>query len=165
MKSINYPHIVAHSEAIDNMSDAQVESLVEQFSREQPAVVAYLLGIYGDEFAEEDREWLFILGLKIWHIINQEYTKLPEINEIQIDSADEANDEMLNYLAEESDEGFAHFAEILLNEHPQRDLIEFALLSTVDEDIEEETDLEEDMRGLMFIALKTIIDVFDKNLA
>jgi hypothetical protein len=164
MKTINYNQINTLSDTIDNMSDQQFESVVERFSREQPAMVAYLLGIYGDDFLEEDREWLFILGLKIWYIVGQEYPKMPEINEVQIDSADEANDEMLNYLAEESDEGFAHFAEVLLNEHPQKDLIEFALLSTVDDEMEEETDSEEDTRGLMFIALKTLIDVLDKNL-
>jgi hypothetical protein len=139
--------------------------LIEQFSREQPALVAYLLGIYGDDFSEEDREWLFILGLKIWYIVCQTYPKLPEITDVQIEVADEANDEMLNYLVDESEEGFVNFAESLLNEHPQKDLIEFALLSTVDEDMEEETDSEETARGLMFVALKTMIDVLDKNLA
>ena len=75
---------------------------------------------------------------------------------------------MLNYLADESEEGLENFAEVLLQDYTQNELMEFVIVAiSEDEEEDEEDDIEmdDDTRGIFFIALKTLIDCFDKTIA
>ncbi|NJO01521.1 MAG: hypothetical protein HC880_07385 [Bacteroidia bacterium] len=86
---------------------------------------------------------------------------LPAIEESLIDEVDMDNDDMLQYLAQESDEGFGDFIENLLETYPQGDLLQFALVAVMeDEEEEDRVFVREGNKGIMFIALKTIIDCF-----
>jgi hypothetical protein len=165
MKFIEHSIIEQASIELNNFEDSEIEGLVDRFSHEQPYILAYLMAAFDEEIDEDERELLFFLGVKLWWAIIKIETKLPMIAEQAIDEADMDNESMLEYLSQESEEGFEDFAETLLTDYPQRDLLEFALSAVMedeDEDDEDEFYLSDDAKGIIFIVLKTVIDAFQK---
>jgi hypothetical protein len=175
MKKISFDTIAAASERVNLLGDDDhiIETFVSQFTTAQPAIVDYLLHTYSDELSEAHSEYLFFLGCKIWEAIRTTYTDVPEITGEQIDAAEEENEQMLNYLADESDEGLENFAEILLQDYSQNELMEFIIFAVSEDDEDEELEeqdeeplaLDDDTRGIFFITLKTVVDCFDKAIA
>lgn len=170
MQKITLDQVMDVSEIINNFSDAEAERLVNTFTEEQPVLMTYLLAVYGEELTEEEREYLFFLGLKIWYTLRQTVGKLPSITEEQLDKIEHDNEQMLHYLSEESEDGFMSFAENLVEDYSQGELIEFVIMAIADEGededepLAEEDDfiLSEDAKGIFFIALKTLIDCFER---
>lgn len=172
MKKIDFDTIASASERINDMNDAQAEAFSNAFAQAQPAVVNYLITTYHEELSEEQSEYLFYLGCKVWAAVNEAHKQIPVITDEHIDKAEEENEHMLNYLADESEEGLENFAEILLQDYAQNELMEFIIfaISEADEEDEEaeeadEVELDDETRGIFFIALKTIVDCFDKVIA
>ncbi len=164
MKFIPFETIESISEELSQYSDAALEGLVEQFSQEQPALMSYLMDIYEEDLDEDERELLFFTGLQIWHIYKEVFGSLPTIESESIEEVEMDHEDMLSYLSEESEEGFANFADTLIEDYPQGDLLQFVLISIVEEEVEEEPLIYEDNKGLFFIALKIIIDILQKNI-
>ena len=174
MKKIDFDTIAAVSERINDMNDAQAEAFSTDFADAQPAIVNYLMSTYREELSQEQSEYLFFLGCKVWASIQDAYKEIPTITDEDIDKAEEENEHMLNYLADESEEGLENFAEILLQDYAQNELMEFIIFAISeadeedeDEDTEEadEVELDDETRGIFFIALKTVVDCFDKAIA
>jgi hypothetical protein len=176
MKKISFDTIAAASERVNLLGDDEhiIETFVSQFTNAQPAIVDYLLHTYSDELSEAHSEYLFFLGCKIWEAIRTTYPTVPQITGEQIDAAEEDNEQMLNYLADESDEGLENFAEILLQDYSQNELMEFIIFAVSEDDDEDEEQeeeeeepltLDDDTRGIFFITLKTMVDCFDKAIA
>ncbi len=171
MKKIDFDTIVAASDRVNALDDAKVEVFITQFTEAQPALVNYLLSTYEDDLSEAQSEYMFYLACKIWEAIHTAYPTAPIITDDDIDKAEEENEQMLNYLADESDEGLESFAEILLQDYAQNELMEFVIVAISESEEEEEEDpeddfeLDDDTRGIFFIALKTLIDCFDKTIA
>jgi hypothetical protein len=167
MKKIDFETIAQASERINEVQDAEAEKFSTEFAEQQPAIVSYLMTTYSEELSQEQSEYLFFLGCKVWASISAEYPDLPTITDEHIDKAEEDNEHMLNYLADESEEGLENFAEILLQDYVQNELMEFIIFAISDsEDEEEEEDddmeLDDETRGIFFIALKTVVDCFEK---
>lgn len=171
MKKIDFDTIVAASDRVNALDDAKVEAFITEFTEAQPALVNYLLSTYEEDLSETQSEYLFYLGCKIWEAIRTAYPNLPLITDDNIDKAEEDNEQMLNYLADESDEGLENFAEVLLQDYAQNELMEFVIVAISESDDEEEEapeddfEMDDDTRGIFFIALKTLIDCFDKTIA
>jgi hypothetical protein len=173
MKKIDFDTIAEASERVNALEESQVETFVTHFTSVQPAVVNYLLATYNDELSDAQSEYLFFLGCKIWDAIHTLYPNAPAITDEQIDKAEQENEQMLNYLADESEEGLENFAEILLQDYAQNELMEFIIFAVSESDEEDEEEeleeddlnLDDDTRGIFFIALKTMVDCFDKAIA
>jgi|GEM_PF-2938774 len=172
MKKIDFDIIVAASDRVNALGDAQTEAFIEKFTEKQPALVNYLLTTYEEDLSESQSEYMFYLACKVWEAVHSIYPNAPEITDDDIDKAEEDNEQMLNYLADESDEGLENFAEVLLQDYVQNELMEFVIvaISESEEDDEEEDpeddfEMDDDTRGIFFIALKTLIDCFDKAIA
>ncbi len=163
MSLIEFSQIEAFSERVNDLDEDQIQSLIDRFSGEQPFVMAYLMAIHFDELAEEERELLFYLGFKVWYTYAETRNKLAQVDGETLESAEMDNDDMLHYLSEESEEGFQEFAEQMMENHPQGDLLQFVLIGLLeDEEEPDENVVYADNLGLMFIALKTVIDSFQK---
>ena len=168
MKKINFDTIIAASDRVNALDEARIEAFINDFTEKQPALVNYLLNTYDEELNDAQSEYLFFLGCKIWEAVREAYPQVPQITDEDIDKAEEDNEQMLNYLADESEEGLENFAEVLLQDYTQNELMEFVIVAiSEDEEEDEEDDIEmdDDTRGIFFIALKTWIDCFDKTIA
>lgn len=169
MKKIDFETIAQASERINEMQDEEAEKFSTDFAEKQPAIVSYLMTTYSEELSQEQSEYLFFLGCKVWASISAEYPTLPTITDEHIDKAEEENEHMLNYLADESEEGLENFAEILLQDYSQNELMEFIIFAISDSEDEEgaeeeddDVELDDETRGIFFIALKTVVDCFEK---
>lgn len=163
MKFVSFEIIEKASEELNNLSEHEATTLIEKFSTEQPYVMTYLMAVYHDDLKEDERELLFFFGVKLWFAMLKVEEKIEMISEEEMDAADMDSEEMLKYLSEESEEGFAEFAENLLNEYPQGDLLQFALLAIMEEEEEEEEIIQEENKAVFFMVLKTVIDCFERK--
>lgn len=163
IKFITFDQVVEASEFLSTLDEEQSEALVHKFSQDQPFILVYLMAVYADELDEEEQELLFYIGFTIWYALYTN-TQIPSIDEETLDAAEADNEDMLNYLSQEDETGFHQIAEVLLNDHPQHDLLRYALTVILEEEEDEKHLLiSEDSKSLMFIALKTIIDCFSPN--
>lgn len=166
MKKIDFDTIELASEEINELDDQKVDALIEKFSNEQPYIMTYLMAIYDEDLSEEERELLFFIGIKIWYTFLKIAKNIPIITEEEIDNAEADNDDMLNYLEAEDEEGFESFTESLMENYAQSELFNFALAGLMDDEEEDDAyNISEEVRGAMLIALKTVIDCFDKKIA
>jgi hypothetical protein len=170
MKPISLEQIEKYAEEVDNLTDEKVEALIDQFSQNQPIMLAYLLTAFEEELTSDDNNWLLYTGVKIWYIVKNSVNKLPSITENQINEVDEQNEKMLDYLSQESEENFTDFANNLLANHNQSHLLEFALMESLASEEEQMIDdMDEgdisDNQSLIFMGLKNMIDCFDKYVA
>lgn len=162
MITVSNDQIDQYLDELDNLDEQEKEQLVTQFGEEQPYLLAYFMAVFEEELKQEERELIFYIGLQIWYVILRVNIKVPTISEELLEESEMDNEEMLNYLSEESEEGFEEFANNFLSTHPQRDLLEMALISVMWEEDEDDFKVSEDAKGVMFIILKTAIDCLHK---
>lgn len=163
MSLIEFSKIASYSEKVNDLDEDQIQNLIDQFAGQQPFIMAYLMAVHFEELEEEERELLFYLGFKVWYTYTQSRQTLALVKEEILDNAEMDNDDMLHYLSEESEEGFQNFAEQMMEHHPQGDLLQFVLIGLLeDEESPDENVVYADNLGLMFIALKTVIDSLHK---
>ncbi|NJL12503.1 MAG: hypothetical protein HC913_05575 [Microscillaceae bacterium] len=159
MDFIPFEQIEDLSASLNQLSDAEIESLLNQFMEEQPHLVAYLTAIGEDDFTDEEHETLLTLGMELWYILKSIVPPLPLLSEEAIDQADQDNEENLGFLRDADRQNQAEAIEQLAEEYPQGDILVFifAVLDSEDEDgiplLEDESVL-----GDMFLALKTVLD-------
>lgn len=177
-------------EAAEMREEEGIKS-IEKFAREQPAVLAYLMGVGGDMLIEEDRELLLYLGLVIWKIMSRGDRPLKEIPMEDLETEEEANFKVLEDLASSSQEDMLAFTAKMLSNFNQIEVLRYIVEAIMeDEDFgeddfglngdemeleeddfdegefdfdEDDLDIEDEAQGLMLIYLKTVINCFDKE--
>jgi hypothetical protein len=71
------------------MSLFQGRQMIKQMSRQQPAVLAYLLAAGGDFLSGDEQELLLYVGVVVWQIMLQGNAPLPEVTEKTLDEQKE----------------------------------------------------------------------------
>ena len=173
------------------MGEEEGIKAIEKFAKEQPAVLAYLMGAGGDTLVEGDRELLLYLGLVIWKIMSRGDRPLKEIPMDDLETEEEANFKVLEELTTASPEEMLAFSAKMLSDFNQIEVLKYVLEAIMededfdeddwdldDDDIEleqddshegdfdldeDDLDIEDESQGLMLIYLKTVINCFDKD--
>jgi len=132
------------------------ESLLD-LSREQPAIFHYINQEDFELLTEEEFDFLIFLTVIIFKSFRESGVTIKEVSVHDIESTEEANWEILNSATSNK---FRNRIDAFYSEYLQEDLLAFV------EDALEPDDLPivtKEGREPLFIILKTIIDVLDKN--
>lgn len=143
------------------MSPLNYPKLINKFSKEQPFMLAYLMAVDDEQFNQDERELLLYLGVVVWKIMSRGNKPLPQVDEEMIDSAEEKNINMLEYLEGETETGFYETTASVLEGYNQPQVLRYVVEALMEED-EEGVDIREDNIGMMMIYLKTVIDCLDR---
>ena len=159
-------------EELSDLSFEESEELIHDLTEEQPYVLAYLMGIGTDILNEGEREVLLYLGMTVWKMMdNASLHNLPRVTDIDLDAADKRNLQVLETLEGESPGDFYATVKRFMTDYNQPEILKFVVetlmeeegdLFEFDEDDEEIEEVREEMKGMMMIFLKTLIDSLDK---
>jgi hypothetical protein len=154
MKLISENIIDLVAEKLDEGSDAAYEKACEDFSKQQPAVFSYLFSEDIALLTEDEREYLLYLALIIWKSVVKAVKKVPVVTALRIDQAEEDNWALLEPVKSNR---FTDKADVFFKNYPQEDLLAFVEDMLTDD---ENSEVTKEGREPMFVALKTVIDVF-----
>ena len=163
MQKISFEQVSLGSDTFDALSDDATEQMIALFGKEQPYIIDYLVASFEEDLDDEQHEDLFYLGIRLWAAIRQIYPDIPTISESDILEAETANEQMLTYLADENEEGLENFAQILLEDYKQSDLLQYVVM-VIEQPDENGRELDQETHGAFFITLKTLIDCLEKVL-
>lgn len=159
MKFVSEEHITAAIEKIDSISENEINSFIDKFKEAQPNLFVFLLAVGEEELSDDENEMLFFSGMLIWYATVLAEANVPPVSEQTLDEVDSNNMELLEALnADDEDDTFTVNIESIIKEHNQSELLEFALITTMDDE-----SIEDDCKGLIFIHLKTFIEALDKQ--
>ena len=145
---------------MSQLTPESVFPLVDEFSKKQPDVLAYLMAAGGDIFSEYERELLFYVGVVVWRMMSRGDHPLPMISLPEIEKAEDANYNTLEALAGDSEGDFIVAAENMFRQYNQVEVLRYVVEAIMEDEENEET-ISEESKGLMLIVLKTVIDCFD----
>ena len=154
MKLISENIIDSVAEKLDEGSDAAYDKACEDFSKQQPAVYSYLFSEDIALLTEDEREYLLYLALIIWKSVLKVAKKMPVVTALRIDQAEEDNWALLEPVKSKR---FSDKADVFFKKYPQEDLLAFVEDMLTDD---ENSEVTKEGREPMFVALKTVIDVF-----
>jgi hypothetical protein len=141
---------------IAGFSAREGKALGIQFVTEQPVLTAYLMGVDGDLFNEDERELLFYLGTVVWQMMAQGDQPLPRVTETMLDQAENANVTMIESLVDASDDDTRAAMEKLLREYGQPEVFRYVVEALMESAQDE--GIRQDNLGIMMVDLKTVID-------
>lgn len=143
------------------MSPVNYPKLINQFAKEQPFVLGYLMAVDNELFNEDERELLFYLGTVVWRIMSQGEKPLPKVTEEMIFAAEDNNFNTLQLLESKDEASVYDTTAEMISSYNQPEVLRYVVEALMEED-EEGVDIREDNVGMMMIYLKTVIDCFDK---
>lgn len=136
-----------------------VERLIAQMSREQPAVLAYLMASNEEHYNFEEKQLLLFLGVNVMQMMKKGEKAVQEVTMDEIDEAQQNNIKMFEYLEEENPKDFENTAAMIFKEYNQKNVLRYVVESLFDD---EDEHIRSDRKGLLFFDLKTVLDCLDQ---
>lgn len=161
MKTLDFELIDKVSGIIDNLPDDELEKKVMQMNDQQPELVRFLLTPDFEMINDHERQLLLYIGLKIWYSTLFCDIELTTVDTELIQEVEKNNLQMIEYLSEENKEGFIQNTRLMIDNHPQRYLLRFAVETIVDEIPEDNPD-DDLVFGILFFHIKIFIECLDK---
>lgn len=161
MKELDVETIEASWNSMEDLDPDTIPALVHELGQKQPFLLTYLMSTGHDILSEQEREALLFMGVMIWQILNGIYSDIAVITGNDLDSYENRNIQMLEYLAGESESEFLDTVEKIMSKYHQPELLRF-IISKLDEEPDRGIELSDDNMGMIVIYLKTVIDCFDK---
>ncbi len=146
---------------VGSMSPLQGQKIINQMSKQQPVILAYLLAAGGDLLNEDERELLLYLGVVVWQIMLQGNASLPKVTEKTLDKAERKNMKMLERFPGKPFDQMEKGVEEMLRNYNQREVLKYVVEALMEEP-EEGCFIREENKGIMMVFLKTVIDCFDR---
>ncbi len=140
-------------------TEGSYENLVEEMNEAQPALVAYLFSEAFSLLTEEEQNYMLYLAIIIWQSVQDVHPTIKEIDEETIVEKDEANWETMN---QSNAKKFRDRLNAFFEKTPQEDLLAFAEDSLANTEDEDEF-LTEPGREMIFVGLKTVVDVLTEQ--
>jgi hypothetical protein len=147
-------------EKVGSMSPLQGQKMIEQMSKQQPVILAYLMAVGDDLFNEDERELLLYLGVVVWQIMLQGDAPLSKVTEKALDKAERTNIKMLERFTNRSLNQMAKGVKEMLGNYNQKEVLSYVVEALMEEP-EEGCLIRDEVKGIMMIFLKTVIDCFD----
>jgi hypothetical protein len=150
-------------ERISAMNPAQVQVMVNEMSKEQPFILAYLLATSENEaFDEGETETFIHAGVVIWQLMRQNPNGTRSITERRLKKAEKANEALLEKMASDSEGDFISAAEATVVNSPEPEVLRY-ITEALMEDEEGNPDnppISEEHLGAAFLHLKIVLDAF-----
>lgn len=156
MKPIQEQTIDQILDRIDNMEEGRYEQWADAFAKNQPMLSAWLFGDTFSALKTDEKGFLEYLTLSIWLSVQEIQKEIPTVSEDLIGSREERNCTMME-ASKASD--FRKKLNVFFEDYPQEDLLAFVEDALLEDEDNENGLVTKGGRDLMFIALKTVIDV------
>ncbi len=143
-----------------SLTHGEIVQVSRRISADQPYVLAYLLGVDEDVLNQDERELLVYLGIVVFEMMRQGSKPLPRVTDEMLERALGEN---LEFVERCRGRGFRELLETvgnLVRSYGQPEILRYVLEALM-EDSEEGTLIRDQMKGLIMIHLKTLIDCFD----
>ncbi len=122
----------------------KMPKLVNAMQKEQPVLVAFLMGMSHDDLNRAERELQFYLGAVVWQIMRQGTPPPKRVHEKKMDELIERTEKMAEFLMGESDVDFVNSSITIFENHNQRNVLRYVVEALFEDEEEFEEDLEED---------------------
>ena len=154
------------------VEEATIESILTEFQtqpdaleihiatiqKKQAILYHWLMSENFDILTNEEKDHLIFLSMIIWNACEKTFGELAHVEERHIESAEESNWEVfLNTKGK-----FRERLNVFFEEYPQEDLLAFVEDALIIEE-DEEAFLTNVGREIIFISMKTLIDIFCLN--
>lgn len=161
MKYLDIETIEASWNSMEDLDPDTIPALVDELGHKQPFLLTYLMATGHDILSEQESEALLFMGVMIWQILNRIYNNIAVISGNDLDSHENKNIQMLEYLAGESESDFLDTVEKIMSKYHQPELLRF-IISKLNEEPDRGIELSDENMGMIVIYLKTVIDCFDE---
>jgi hypothetical protein len=142
-----------------NMSPAQIPKLVDQMTREQPQLLAYLMAASESDLNQDEAEIVFYIGVVVWRIMRENHPAIRKVTEKLFDQVEAENEKSLVNLEEDSPADFVTAVKKFTNDYPEPEVLRYVVEALIEEDEEDESgSVGEENLGLAFIILKNVLD-------
>jgi hypothetical protein len=145
-----------------SMSEQDAFQLSFKLENQQPLLVAYLAAVDHDILNQAEREKLFYLGTLVWQIMSDQNKKLPRINEDTLLTCEKANLKMAESLTDANAIHFAEVVKAILKDYSQPEVFRYIIGALLEEEEEDDSQIRDEILGIMMLDLKTIIDCFNQ---
>ncbi len=129
------------------MSDLPFEKmpkLIDAMQKEQPVLVAFLMGMSHDDLNQAERELQFYLGMVVWQIMRQGKPAPKLVPEQRVDELIERTEKMAEYLMGENDVDLVNSSLNIYENHNQRNVLRYVVEALFEGDEEMHDQLAED---------------------
>lgn len=137
----------------------ETERLIAQMSKEQPAILAYLMASNEDAYNFDEKQLLLFLGVNISQMMKKQGKEFEQVSIDEIEEAQQRNIQMFEYLEEESPGDFENTAAMIFKEYNQKNVLRYIVESLFEDD---DPHIRPDRKGLIFFDLKTVLDCLDQ---
>jgi hypothetical protein len=172
MKEVPVPVVKKVWGKMKKLSQPTGVKLMEQMSREQPALLTYLHSVDEDSLSAEERGILVFLGLVIWQAMKQAGGTLPQVSEEAMIQAESATLKSLESLTPRREDGSGGINDLIeaCGQGELMDLALDALLEAAGCDDDQSGAGGEEAAGplvrpenvsLLLLNLKTVVDVLN----
>lgn len=144
---------------------SDVSVMVDQMREEQPYIMAYLLATADVEFEPHEGETLFYVGMVAWQMMTQSSGQLQQVEEEALDKAEAANFEFLEQFSEEENGDLEVVVRAILETYPEPEVFRYIVEAIMEEEEAGEPPMRDELRGLAFVYLKTVLDAMITSLA
>ncbi|MDZ7260934.1 MAG: hypothetical protein ONB05_02280 [candidate division KSB1 bacterium] len=144
------------------MSPLEVPQLINRISKQQPLLLAYLMAVDQGILNQDERELLLYLGIAVWRMMSQGDKKLVKVSEKRLEQAIQKNEKMLEYLEGEPTQNFDQTVEMIFKDYNQKEVLKYVIEALFEEEEDEEENIRDEVKGLMAMDLKTVIDCLDQ---
>jgi hypothetical protein len=151
-----------------DMAQTPVEDatrFVAQMKDEQPVILVYLTYLDDLPFNQYEREIVFYLGMVVWQMIKQSKKRLHKVTRKKLEKAEEANYEMLSFMASDTEADFVSATRTMLEQCREPEVLRYIVEAIMEEDDDPDNPpIRDEYRGLAFVHLKTVLDAFIDSL-
>lgn len=164
MNPISASTIESRNAQISNLSEEALEELIDQASEQQPFMLAYLMAAGETEFNPAEQELLLYTGIMVWQIMRKEDQKLGSVTEEALETAEETNRLLIEYLEGEAEVDLFETVETVIGSYNQGDLFRFIIETIMDEEeggYSDEEPIRSPMKGMLIFYLKILVDCLD----
>lgn len=141
------------------MDFLETERLIAQMSREQPALLAYLMASNEEHYNFEEKQLLLFLGINISQMLKKNQQTLRQVSMENIEAAQEKNIQMFEYLEKELPSDFESTTEMIFKGYNQKHVLRYIIETLFQDD---DPHIRPDRKGLIFFDLKTVLDCLDQ---
>lgn len=163
MQTISEATVERTWKKLAQLTDAGLQQVVERMEKEQPEIMAFLMAADYDAFNQDERELVFYLGMVVWEMMRQGMPRPQQVSEERLYQLVERTDQMVESLMGESEGDFVAVATQVFKNHNQLYVLRYIVeaLFEMEED-DDGTEIRDDMKGLIFLNLKTMVEALDQ---
>jgi len=142
-----------------DMDFMETERQIALLSREQPALLNYLMGANDERFNFDEKQLLLFIGVNIFQMLSRGESRIVQVTAEDINAAQQKNIDMFEYLEKEIPGEFQKTTDMIFKEYNQKNILRYIIATLFNDD---DPHIRADRKGLIFFNLKTVLDCLDQ---